>query len=248
MGETTSIGWTNATWNPWMGCSRVSPGCDNCYMFTGVRQYGRDPEIVQRTANATFNAPLRYKEPKLIFTCSWSDFFHKQADEWREEAWQIILDTPQHTYQILTKRPGLAVAWAKTHPFPDNVWIGTSVEAQKYAPRVEVLLRIPAVVHFVSAEPLLASVDIDHYLDRGYESGGIQGWVPEPSLDWVIAGGESGPNRRPADPEWFRSLRDQCVDAGVPYFLKQGNAVKPGQDRVLDGRTWDEMPQQPELW
>lgn len=246
MGETSEIGWTNATWNPWMGCSRVSPGCLNCYMFTGMRKFGRTPEVVQRTSKQTFNAPLRWKEPKLIFTCSWSDFFHKDADQWREDAWEIILATPWHTYQILTKRPGRAVAWAKTHPFPDNVWIGTSIESQKYAPRIDVLARIPAKVRFVSCEPLLERLNLSEYLvcDDPFAPG-FDFFSPErfPVISWVIDGGESGPNRRPANPEWFRSLRDQCLEAGIPYFHKQGNDFKPGQDRVLDGRTWDEMPE-----
>lgn len=234
MGKESNIQWTDSTWNPWVGCSKVSPGCDNCYMFAGMRRYGRDPEVVQRTSKATFNAPLRWKEPQLIFPCSWSDFFHKAADQWREDAWQIILDTPHHTYQILTKRPGLAVAWAKEHPFPDNVWIGTSVESQKYAPRIEVLLRIPAKVHFVSLEPLLGPVDISPYFRCNV--------CGHTGVSWVIDGGESGPGRRPAGTDWFRSIRDQCVAAGVPLFHKQGNRFKPGEDRLLDGRTWDEMP------
>lgn len=214
MGETTSIEWTNATWNPWMGCSKVSPGCDSCYMFAGMLRYGRDPETVQRTKDTTFYAPLRWKEPKRIFTCSWSDFFHKQADSWREQAWDVILQTPQHTYQILTKRPGLMVAWAKTHPWPRHVWAGTSVESQRYAPRLDVLARVPAEVRFVSVEPMLGPVDLRPWLWWGMGS-------RAGTLDWTIAGGESGPGARPAHPDWFRSVRDQCQVAGVPFFFKQ---------------------------
>lgn len=246
MGEASDIGWTDATWNPWMGCSKVSPGCDNCYMFRGMRQYGRDPEVLQRTGDRTFYSPLRWKEPRMVFTCSWSDFFHQDADGWREDAWKVILDTPQHTYQILTKRIGRVVAWSQSHPFPDNVWIGTSVENQKYLARVLVLARIKATVRFISCEPLLGPLDLSHLV--GPSPFTEDDYDPNPTyaklLDWVIDGGESGSNqtRRPAEYDWFRLLRDQCQAAGIPYFHKQGNAVKPGQDRVLDGRTWDQIP------
>ena len=243
MGINTGIEWTDATWNPWIGCSKVSPGCDSCYMFSGMRRYGRDPGVVQRTKEATFYAPFNWKEPKRIFTCSWSDFFHKQADPWREEAWEVILRTPHHTYQILTKRPGLMVAWAETHPWPDHVWAGTSVERQKYAPRLDVLARVPAKVRFVSAEPLLSSLDLRKWLNWTGDAGMHE--PPDPvCLNWVIVGGESGPNARPMHPDWARSLRDQCHMAGVPYFHKQNGEWVSGLG-VLGGyvvlqNTWSE--------
>ena len=146
MAEATAISWTDATWNPWMGCAKVSPGCDNCYMFRDMRRYGRDPEAIVRTAPATFDAPLRRREPGRIFTCSWSDFFIKQADPWREEAWDIMRRTPQHNYQVLTKRPSRAVGWFRKHGWLPNVWLGTSVESAKYLYRLGEVAKVPAVL------------------------------------------------------------------------------------------------------
>lgn len=229
MAEHSEIAWTNGTWNPWVGCEKVSPGCDNCYAETLETRYGRDFSKVRRSS--TFNNPLHWKEPRLIFTCSMSDFFHNDADQWRKEAMEIIKATPQHTYQILTKRPTRAVRWAAANGWPQNAWIGTSVENRQFEHRAFSLLAFPAKVRFISAEPLLEAIDLRDYLGEGN------------CINWVIAGGESGKNRRPLNLDWIRSLRDQCVDAGVPFFYKQGSAFAPGQDRVLDGRTWDEIPQ-----
>ena len=259
MGEKTGIEWCTSTWNPWMGCSKVSLGCDSCYMFAGMRRFGRDPEVVQRTRPQTFNAPLKWKDPKRIFTCSWSDFFHKQADPWREEAWDIILRTPQHTYQILTKRPGLMVAWAKTHPWPAHVWAGTSVESQKYAPRLDVLARVPAKVRFISAEPLLGPLDLKPYF---FKCSGT--CVPTPenptcackglAIHQVIIGGESGPGARPMDLAWARDLVGQCQKAGTACFVKQLGR-NPIDSEILwdsvDGRghmTWDTKGADPSEW
>lgn len=230
MSQTTGIEWTEATWNPWRGCTKVSPGCDHCYMFREQRRYGRDPEVVVRSK--TFEAPLRWKEPKVIFTCSWSDWFHEAADQWRHDAWEVIRRTPQHTYQILTKRSG---RMHRHLPCPDwpwsNVWLGVSVESPHEAFRIRHLRHVPAAVRFISAEPLLGPPDFD-----------VTG------MDWVIAGGESGPEARPMDLDWVRSLRDQCQAAGVAFFLKQLGGwpdKRGGQDAVLDGRRWTEMPNVP---
>ena len=228
MGEITSIEWADATWNPWVGCSKVSPGCDSCYMFAGMRRYGRDPEIVQRTKDATFYAPLKWG-PRRIFTCSWSDFFHRQADPWREEAWDIMRRTPHLTYQVLTKRPGLAVDWYKKHGWLDNVWLGTSVESQKYAPRLDVLARVPAKVRFVSCEPLLSPLDLMPYFYTCSGCGEKPCACKGLALNWVIVGGESGPGARPMDLAWARDLVGQCQAAGVACFIKQlGSAPMSG--------------------
>ena len=163
MSERTGIGWTEATWNPWHGCHKVSPGCKNCYMFREKRQYGQDPDVVVRS-KTKFYDPLKWKEPRLVFTCSWSDWFIEEADAWRDEAWDIIRRTP-HTYQILTKRieraaDHLPPGW----PLP-NVWLGVSVENQRYADeRIPRLLDIPAAVRFVSYEPALGPVDFQRFL------------------------------------------------------------------------------------
>jgi protein gp37 len=239
MSERSAIEWTEATWNPWMGCTKVSAGCDNCYMFTEQRRYGNDPEVVRRS-KTKFGDPLKWKEPKLIFTCSWSDWFHKDADHWRDEAWDIIRRTPQHTYQILTKRPGriarhLPADWGEGYP---NVWLGTSVEDQAAAFRAWQLGDIPARVRFLSCEPLLGRVDFGR---------------PESAIDsalqrihWLIVGGESGPTCRPMDMDWVRWLATQARMFNVAFFLKQlgGFPDKRGHEKaVLDGERYIEMPQ-----
>ena len=231
MAEKTLIEWTEATWNPWHGCTRVSPGCKHCYMYRGKRRYGKDPRIVTR-GKTTFNAPLRWSKPKLIFTCSWSDWLIEEADSWRDEAWDIIRQTPHHTYQILTKRPERIIQclpqdWGAGWP---NVWLGVSIETQNYMPRKETLVNIPCCMRFISAEPLLESIDF----------GSLKG------IHWVITGGESGPDARFMDPEWARSIRKQCESAHVAFFHKQngGNKMIDGAwgGRTLDGKTWHAMP------
>lgn len=231
MSISSAIEWTESTWNPWMGCNKVSPGCAHCYMFREQSRYGQDPEVVRRS-KTTFRAPLKWKEPRRIFTCSWSDWFHPAADAWRDDAWDVIRDTPQHTYQILTKRPEfiaehLPPDWHDGYP---NVWLGVSVESQRWVERLERLAQVPAAVRFVSAEPLLGPVDL--------------GSLP---YDWVIAGGESGPDARPTELDWLRSLRDQCAARHVPFFLKQLGGwpdKRGGADAILDGHTYTEMPRE----
>lgn len=232
MSATSGIEWTEATWNPWMGCTKVSPGCDLCYMYREQRRYGRDPEVVVRS-KTTFNAPLKWASPKAIFTCSWSDWFHADADPWRDEAWEIIRRTPQHTYQILTKRPGriarhLPLDWGEGW---SHVWLGVSVENQDHAFRARQLTEVPAAVRFVSAEPLLGPVAFERPVLR--------------QLDWLIVGGESGPDCRPMDMAWASGLRDQCEQHGVAFFLKQLGGwpdKRGGAQALLDGRRWTMMP------
>jgi protein gp37 len=273
MGERSAIEWTDATWNPWRGCTQVSPGCAHCYMFRDQRRYGRDPEVVVRAAPATFDAPLRWKEPRRVFTCSWSDWFHEAADDWRDEAWDIIRRTPHLTYQILTKRPEMIAGrlprdWGR-EGYP-NVWLGVSVESQRQDWRAAWLCQFPAAVRFVSAEPLLGPLWLTRVNPYRTSEGRLQAeqradflgvdvleWPRHPPvffvpgarigrIDWVIVGGESGPDARPMAIEWARRLRDECTDAGVAFFLKQlggpANAKRGGAEAVLDGRTWTQMP------
>jgi protein gp37 len=233
MGERTNIGWTGATWNPWYGCTKVSPGCAHCYMFREQRMYGRDPEIVTRS-KTKFSDPLKWKEGKLIFTCSWSDWFHESADAWRAEAWDIVRRTPRHTYQILTKRPERIAAqlpadWGEGYP---NVWLGVSVENNRWVRRAEELVHIPAAVRFVSAEPLLDAVTFPHDVLS--------------DIDWLIVGGESGPDCRPMREDWVVDLRNQCRDAKTAFFLKQLGGhpdARAHEKAVLFGKTYTEMPQ-----
>lgn len=221
MGDRTAIEWTDLTWNPWMGCTKVSAGCDLCYMFREQPQYGNDPSVVRRS-KTKFNDPLKWErqlattgERKLVFTCSWSDWFHKDADAWRDEAWAIIKQTPHLTYQILTKRPGriarhLPRDWGHGY---ENVWLGVSCESDDVRHRVTQLADVPARVRFVSAEPLIAPLMLAGIFgDMQYHG----------AIHWLIIGGESGGNdRREMKLEWARDLILQCRDFDVAPFVKQ---------------------------
>lgn len=210
MGETTGISWTDKTWNPWQGCTKVSAGCRNCYMFREKKRYGQDPSAVVRSKPPTFNAPLKWTDPARVFTCSWSDFFHEAADTWRDDAWDIIRRTPHLTYQILTKRIERAEAclppdWA--HNFK-HVWIGATVENNLAVCRIGSLSRIQCSVRFVSFEPLL-----EHLILSASQCVGIH---------WVIIGCESGGrDRRPCDLEWVEHLLKHYARPGIARFVKQ---------------------------
>lgn len=279
MPQKSPIEWTDATWNPWHGCHKVSQGCKNCYMFRDKKRYGQDPNAVKRAADKTFYAPLKWSEPRTIFTCSWSDFFIEEADPWRDEAFAIMALTPQHTYQVLTKRPdrmreyladihtpgrigsiaiklreklnitfpnadfkceplGYGDPGAEWFPLP-NVMLGVSVEDQKTAnERIPLLLQTPAAVRFLSIEPLLAPVDLTNkdrmcgsYLEPAHVGSNLETY-DRPDIDWVIVGGESGPDARPMHPDWVRSIRDQCQAAGVPFFFKQWGEWMPALREV----------------
>jgi protein gp37 len=214
MGDQTGIQWTAKTYNPWQGCDRVSPGCDNCYMFRDMRRFGKEPEVVVRSSPQTFNRPLRWnREAKaagrvdMVFLASWSDFFHKDADAWRDEAWAIIRQCDSLIFQILTKRHGrieshLPADWANGYK---NVWLGVSAEnLEWWERRVPVLDGIPAYRKFVSYEPAIGSI-------KGASAAG---------MDWVIIGGESAPGR-PFDLAWAREAIAICRRDGAAPFVKQ---------------------------
>jgi protein gp37 len=234
--------WWQESWNPWQGCHKVSEGCRECYMYREKGYYGgSDPNVVVRSSKPTFNKPLKLKQPTIIFVCSWSDFFHEDADEWRDEAWEIIRRCPQHIFQIPTKRHErieecLPEDWGEGY---DNVWLGVTVENQNNIERARTLVGIPAKVRWISAEPLIGEVDLTDVVAS------IGGPRILAFIDWVVAGGESGPKCRPMDMDWARNLRDQCVEYGVAYFLKQlgGHPDKrKGPKALLDGRLWVDMP------
>ena len=243
MGRTTSISWTGATYNPWHGCQKISPGCSRCYMYQDKIRYGQDPTQIIRSKHATFVAPLKWQREvergervgheRLVFTCSWSDFFIEEADAWRPEAWDIIRATPNLTYQVLTKRPERIAAclppdWGQGWP---HVWIGVSVENRRWLSRLEMLREIAAAVRFASFEPLLAYLGgIDDYLE---------------GLDWAIVGAESGPKRRPMPLHWLTSLVDQCQAANIPTWVKQGSALRDGQQGDIPDDVWaiKQLPQ-----
>lgn len=210
MAVKSKIQWTEATWNPWHGCKKVSPGCKYCYMFRDKERYGHDPTTVLRS-KTKFDAPLKWEGSKLIFTCSWSDWFIEEADEWREEAWDIIRRTPQHTYQILTKRPERIHENLPTYfEALENVWIGVSIESQAQVNRLEYLVDLGCTT-FASFEPLIGFIDWNFFMS---------------ALDWVIIGGESGNDTgkyryRECKIEWIEYLVYESQAAGVNCFVKQ---------------------------
>jgi protein gp37 len=211
MGDKTGIAWTNRTWNPWRGCTKIHARCKLCYMFTEQTRYGKRP--IRRHQNEDLGEPLRWQRYarevgriEMVFTCSWSDWFHADADQWRDEAWAVIKACPNLTFQVLTKRPEriadhLPKDWGDGYP---NVWLGSSLDPQDKNGME--LFNVPAKVRFLSLEPLLAPVDLSPAIDR---------------LDWVIVGGESGQGARPCYVQWVRDVSRQCKAAGVPVFVKQ---------------------------
>lgn len=228
MSDRTYIEWTDATWNPVSGCSKVSQGCKYCYaerMFH--RPYlGRDFTDV-RVHPDRLDQPLHWKKPRRIFVNSMSDLFHEKVSrEFLKSVMGITVDCGQHTFQILTKRPKRMRDFCMSvGGFPPNVWLGVSIENQQTADeRIPILLQTPAAIRFVSYEPALGPVDIS----RSLHVETIGGVELEPWINWVIAGGESGPRARPSHPDWFRSARDQCQEAGVPFFFKQWGCWRQG--------------------
>jgi protein gp37 len=244
VGDRSRIEWTEATWNPSTGCDRVSSGCDNCYALAlakrlksmGQPRYQQDGD--PRTSGPgfgvtlhwdTIDLPKRWRRPRVVFVNSMSDLFHARVTEdFIRRVFDTMAETPQHTYQILTKRSLRLSRMAPSLEWPDNVWIGVSLEAGDMLNRVDHLRRVPASVRFLSCEPILGTL-------RGLDLAGI---------DWVIAGGESGPNYRHVDPDDIRFLRDLCVASKVPFFFKQwGGSTSKSGGRVLDGEIWDQMPE-----
>ena len=250
MADRTGIQWTDATWNPLRGCSRISEGCRNCYAETVASRFsgpGQPYEGLAKDGRWTrevrfvphmLDQPLRWTRPRRIFVNSMSDLFHENVpDEWIARVFDVMARAPQHTFQVLTKRPDrmrrVLPSFAPSHtardrsgwPLP-NVWLGVSAENQATADgRIPLLLETPAAVRFVSAEPLLGPIDLNEreLLCRTWRRGLTIGRY----LDWVIIGGESGPGARPMHPGWARALRDQCVHVGVPFFFKQWGEWKP---------------------
>ena len=247
MGDHSAIEWTEATWNPTTGCDRTSPGCDHCYALTlakrlkamGQPKYQRDgdparsgPGFGLTVHPDALDIPRGWREPRLIFVNSMSDLFHDDVPlDFIGRVLETISDTPQHTYQVLTKRSKRLAEVASDLDWPSNLWVGVSIESERYLFRSDHLRRVPAV-RFLSLEPLL---------------GPLSGLKLE-GIDWVIVGGESGPGARTMDVDWVRTVRDACVQSSTPFFFKQwgGRTPKTG-GRLLDGRTWDEMPRTPDL-
>jgi protein gp37 len=245
MANNSSIEWTEATWNPVAGCTILSPGCTNCYAMRmarrleamGQQKYTGVTRITGGRAKwngkivldeSAIDLPLRWKAPKTIFVNSMSDLFHEGVPfEFIARVFATMARASHHTFQVLTKRAERLSEIAPSLNWPKNVWMGVSVESEEYVGRIDHLRSTGASVKFLSLEPLLGpleNLDLD-------------------GISWAIAGGESGPNARAMNPDWVRSIRDQCTSAGVAFHFKQwGGVQKKLTGRILDGRTWDEFP------
>ena len=256
----TRIEWAEVVWNPVSGCTPISEGCQNCYAkrmanrLRGRCGYPADDPFRVTLHPEKLEEPLKWKKPRRVFVCSMGDLFHEQVpDEYIAKVWEVMSNASQHTFLVLTKRPqrmkdflarlGWYIHDRDGYPMEavldeggkytlKNVWLGVTAENQQRADeRIPILLQIPAAVRFVSIEPMLGPVVI-----------------PEEWPDWVICGGETGPGARPIHPDWVRSLRDQCQVAGTPFFFKswgewaEHKVGKKKAGRLLDGRTWDEIP------
>ena len=234
MADNSAIEWTEATWNPVTGCSKVSPGCAHCYAETfaerwrGIPGHPYEQGFDLRLWPQRLEQPLRWARPRMIFVNSMSDLFHEDIPaEYIADVFDVMVRAEHHTFQILTKRQERLAELAPDLPWPDNVWMGVTIENRRFVHRADYLRDVPAAVRFISAEPLLGPLE-------GLDLTGI---------DWLIAGGESGTKHRPVKADWLRDLRDRCQDEGVAYFFKQWGGRRPKTGgRELDGRTWDEMP------
>lgn len=235
MSDTSRIEWTDATWNPVTGCTKISTGCRNCYAatmanrFQNMRNQTRYRNGFQVTLHHDLlETPLRWRKPRMVFPCSMSDLFHEDVpDEFIAKVFATMEQAKWHTFQVLTKRSARLRDMADNLPWPENVWMGVTIEGPKQVNRIDDLRSVPASMRFLSMEPLLAPIP-DLNLDN---------------IGWVIAGGESGPGWRSMDPAWAREIRARCDEAGVPFFFKQhAGFSKKRSGRVLDGRTWDAMP------
>lgn len=239
MGVKSTIEWTESTWNPVTGCTKISPGCKHCYAermaerlrAMGQANYRNGFELTLQPH--MLNLPLRWKKPQAIFVNSMSDLFHKDVPlEYIQRVFDVMRRAHWHCFQVLTKRADRVAALDPNLPWAPNIWMGVSVENDRYRSRIDNLRATGAMVKFLSLEPLLGPLT---NLDlRG--------------IDWVIVGGESGPKARPMDSVWATDVRDQCRRAKVSFFFKQwGGKNKKQTGRVLDGRTWNQMPASPNL-
>jgi len=234
MATNSKIEWTEMTWNPVTGCTKISPGCKHCYALAmskrlkamGVERY-RDG-FTLRLHWDLVDLPRRWRQPRIVFVNSMSDLFHADVPlEFIKAVFKTMAECPQHTFQLLTKRSSRLATLAEKLEWPDNIWMGVSVEDARHDHRVADLRRVPAAVRFLSCEPLIGPLE-DLQLE---------------GIGWVIVGGESGPRARIMKKDWVLSIRRQCYSAGVPFFFKQwGGVRKHKTGRELDGRTFDEMP------
>jgi protein gp37 len=235
MGDKSAIQWTDATWNPSTGCSKVSPGCKNCYAerLAGRLKMMGNPKYKKgfkfTLHEDALDIPLKWNRPRKIFVNSMSDLFHESMkDDFLEKCFEVMTKANWHVYQILTKRPEKMLSFTKRYgKIPDHIWLGTSVELALYKDRIDILRNVPAKVKFVSFEPLL----------------GPLGELDLAGISWAIAGGESGPSFRKVEADWIREIRKQCKKQGVAFFFKQWGGIRPKSGgRILDGKEWNEYP------
>jgi protein gp37 len=230
----TTIEWTNTTWNPVTGCTKISAGCHNCYAermakrLLAMGQANYKNGFTLTCHPQMLDLPKRWRKPRLVFVNSMGDLFHKDVpDKFIKDVFDVIAQTPRHTYQLLTKRAERLETLAGELTWPPNLWMGVSVESEAVSKRIDHLRRVPAKVRFLSIEPLLGPMPTI----------GLEG------IHWVIVGGESGPGARPMKEEWVLDIKDQCIEAGVAFFFKQWGGIRKKQTgRMLEGRTWDELP------
>jgi protein gp37 len=240
MSDGSTIEWPEATWNPVTGCTKVSPGCAHCYAetfaerFRGVSGHPYERGFDLQLRPERMDLPLTWKRPRKIFVNSMSDLFHSDVpDSFIRGVFDTMRQATWHQFQVLTKRPERAALLAGSLPWPDNVWMGTSVENQRWTCRIDAQRTIPAKVRFLSCEPLLGPLSLDLT-----------------DIHWVIVGGESGPRARPMKEAWATGIREQCEGADVAFFFKQWGAFncegrrvgKAVAGRILAGRTWDGLP------
>lgn len=234
MSSQTTIEWTETTWNPVTGCTKVSPGCRNCYAermakrLQAMRQQRYRNGFSVTLQPLALEEPYRWRQPRLVFVNSMSDLFHEEIPlEYIQKVFMVMNTCPQHQFQILTKRSQRLKELHPRLPWTKNIWMGVSVENQDYTFRAEDLRSVPASIRFLSLEPLLGPIN---RLDLN-------------GIDWVIVGGESGPHARPMKEEWVKRLRDVCLQKGVAFFFKQwGGVWKKRTGRILDGREWNDLP------
>jgi protein gp37 len=232
--QTSAIEWTEATWNPVTGCSEVSPGCAHCYAKTfaqrwrGIPGHPYEQGFDLRLWPERLDIPLRWRKPRIIFVNSMSDLFHEEIPtEFIADVFATMRAAHWHTFQVLTKRHERLAELKEELDWTPNVWMGVTIENRRFVHRADVLRSVPAAVRFISAEPLLGPLE-------GLDLRGI---------DWLIAGGESGPRHRRIDGDWVRDLRDRCAKHDVAFFFKQWGGPRPkSRGRKLDGRSWDNLP------
>lgn len=234
MADKSAIEWTEATWNPVTGCDQVSPGCAHCYAkrfaerWKGIPGHAYEQGFRLKLWPERLDHPLKWRKPRRIFVNSMSDLFHEQVpDDYIARVFDVMVEAEHHVFQVLTKREDRLRELAPTLPWPSNIWMGVSIENRRFVHRADALREVPASVRFISAEPLLGRLD---GLDLS-------------QIDWLIAGGESGPRHRRVDEDWLLDLRDRCEAQGVAFFFKQWGGARPKSGgRELAGRTWDEYP------